>query len=105
MNFHPLPANAYLKKSTFATYIFTPPPTPSYEDDDDEPDELDAPRCRFGLSLSTLLECLNIFGNAGGGAGASGKAGYEEEGGKPDAGGTTSLELKYSGEGEPLVIT
>lgn len=56
----------------------------------------------FGISLTTLLECLNIFGNAGGGLGPGGYG--QDEGAKADGGGTTSLEMRYAGEGEPLII-
>lgn len=72
-----------------------------------------------------MLECLNIFGNAGGGAtapkdwsasggesnsyrrgssrfGGSGPGGAEIE--KKDDGKVTSLQMTYAGEGEPLVL-
>lgn len=71
-----------------------------------------------------MLECLNIFGNAGGGAAgfkdwsASGEAnnyrrGSDRFGGngpigpeieKKDEGKVTSLQMSYAGEGEPLVL-
>lgn len=102
-----VPANAYLKFSTFSSYTFNPPPqaspTPSHQDDNSfDPPPPDEPRCRFGVSLTTLLECLNIFGNAGGGLGTNTFG--ADDGTKGDRGGTTSLEMRYAGEGEPLII-
>lgn len=83
--------------------------------------EDDAPFCIFGISLSTVLECLNIFGNAtaAGGSGAKDWPGKRDEssfrrGGrrtsdhaeleKKDDGKVTSMRMSYSGEGEPLVL-
>lgn len=104
-------ANAYLKKSTFDEYTFTPPlfSTPTPTQDDGYEDDGGPPRCRFGINLATLLECLNIFGNAGGGSGASsgekGSGGRERDEDKAgEGGGTTSLVMSYGGEGEPLVL-
>lgn len=86
------------------------------------------------VSLSTMIECLNIFGNAGGastsafkrefddededgGSGWKGKRrrmdsedvdeerrGGQRRGAGPDDGKTTSLRLSYAGRGEPLVM-
>ncbi len=99
-------ANAYLKRQTFSEYKYNPPPqstpVPTQDDDDDGFDPPPGePRCMFGISLITLLECLNIFGNAGGGLGPGG---YGPDEGAKDGGGTTSLEMKYAGEGEPLIV-
>ena len=98
-------ANAYLKKETFTDWKFNPPPPsrPPSRDQDVELDEMDEvmARCKFGVSLSSLLECLNIFGNAGGGLGT----GASDQASKADSGGgTTSLDMKYQGQGEPLII-
>lgn len=114
---HPSTASAYLTAASFASYTFSlappsPPPSPGSDDDDEDP----SPYCVFGISLSTVLECLNIFGNAtptGGGKEWSG--GGEKKGGrrsgrgeeeieKKDDGKITSLRMSYSGEGHPLVL-
>ena len=112
-----LSASAYLTAASFASYSFTldPPPRASPALDDEEAEE-DSAYCVFGISLSTVLECLNIFGNAtpaGGGKEWMGKG--EREGGrggrrggedieKKDDGKVTSMRMSYSGEGEPLVL-
>jgi cell cycle checkpoint protein len=90
--------------------------------------------CHTSISLSTLLECLNIFGNSGGGGAGGGKwskgggrgdregtsfdeegEGYGARGRKRQGGGAeeeeaavpkerTSLRISYKGLGEPLVM-
>ncbi|KAK4048905.1 checkpoint clamp complex protein Rad1 [Microbotryomycetes sp. JL201] len=100
---------------------------PDNDDEDDE--ELYA---GFGISLTTMLECFNIFGNAGssgltkewtsstsfedrshdgqGGSRFGGRytrsrgdgSSYQTE--KKDDGKVTSLRMTYAGEGEPLVL-
>jgi cell cycle checkpoint protein len=86
------------------------------------------------VSLSTMLECLNIFGNAGGASTSVFKREFDEDdedggngwkgkrrrmesegvdgdrrggqrgGAGTDDGKTTSLRLSYTGRGEPLVM-
>ncbi|KAL8278047.1 hypothetical protein RQP46_009507 [Phenoliferia psychrophenolica] len=63
-------ANAYLQANTFSSYTFTAPrpdhtPTPAPNDEDDDDDDDPSPHCSFGISLSTMLECLNIFEESG----------------------------------------
>lgn len=113
-------ASAYLTSASFSSYSFTKEaparasPTPSNDSQDME-DE--APYCVFGVSLSTILECLNIFGNAGSSGGGKewGGKGGEESGGRgrrrdeaelesKDDGKVTSLRMTYAGDGEPLVL-
>ncbi|GAA5957389.1 hypothetical protein JCM8115_006975 [Rhodotorula mucilaginosa] len=50
---------------------------------------LTSPYCQMSVSLSTILECLNIFGNAGAAASNTFKkeGGYDSDGGGDDAGG------------------
>lgn len=84
-------------------------------------EEDNAPFCIFGISLSTVLECLNIFGNAtaagGGGTkdwpGKGGESSFRRGGRrtsdqaeleKKDDGKVTSMRMSYSGAGEPLVL-
>lgn len=115
-------ANAYLQANTFASYVFTPLPTPRLPtpEDEEEEEEETVPHESFGISLSTLLECLNIFGNATGAGGTGWKGGEGGAGGArkkgewgegrerewsgTDEGKMTSLRLSYGGEGEPLVL-
>ncbi|KDE06276.1 hypothetical protein MVLG_03435 [Microbotryum lychnidis-dioicae p1A1 Lamole] len=88
-------ANAYLQAEAFDSYQFSlNPPGPSAtlnrrdeqlnapSSDSDDPFQVEladedingdnAPFVAFGVSISTILECLNIFGNAGSGASPSG---------------------------------
>ncbi|ORY37884.1 Rad1/Rec1/Rad17 [Leucosporidium creatinivorum] len=105
-------AAAYLTSNSFASYSFTleaparASPTPSTDSQDMEDD---APHCIFGISLSTVLECLNIFGNATASGGGGGKEwprrmSDQAELEKKDDGKVTSMRMSYSGEGEPLVL-
>ncbi|KAK4700081.1 cell cycle checkpoint protein, partial [Phenoliferia sp. Uapishka_3] len=77
----PSTANAYLQATTFTTWTCTPPPP-----DSQEQEEENLPHCSFGISLSTMLECLNIFGNASGGSGPAkfgeGEGGFKKRGGE-----------------------
>ncbi|GAA5935409.1 Rad17p [Sporobolomyces koalae] len=81
-------AHAFMSKTCFKTYNFdlprdspsayfdqTPPPdahdvdsespTPHSQDPNDEQTPRGPPHCEMTISLATMLECLNIFGNAG----------------------------------------
>ncbi|PWW75609.1 hypothetical protein C7212DRAFT_364685 [Tuber magnatum] len=59
---HVMQGHAFIDKNLFNTYTFHPPPhlTEHLEEDED-------PVVQFGISLTALLECLQIFG--GGDAG------------------------------------
>ena len=109
-------AHAYVTSDTFASYEFNPPAprlnlTPP--DDGDPP----VPGITFEICLKTLLECLNIYGNAmplGGGNPNDYERRYEnpnpnfrrrndeERGEKADK--ITAMRMHYAGVGEPLVI-
>ncbi|SCZ96551.1 BZ3500_MvSof-1268-A1-R1_Chr8-2g10290 [Microbotryum saponariae] len=99
-------ANAYLQAEAFDSYQFSlipPGPsatsnrrdghTPSSEDPFQvEPAEGDingdnAPFVAFGVSISTILECLNIFGNAGSGSASGGSTGFSASSGRQWSGG------------------
>ncbi|KAM0747330.1 Rad1-domain-containing protein [Meredithblackwellia eburnea MCA 4105] len=113
-------ANAYLSSDSFSSYSFTleDPVTSSSQDDDS--DAGDAAHCSFGISLSTVLECLNIFGNAySGSLTSSWKDGdgrrseaaererdreREQRSIAKEDGKITSLRMSYAGDGEPLVL-
>ncbi|KAM0787227.1 hypothetical protein ACM66B_006465 [Microbotryomycetes sp. NB124-2] len=132
-----LQANAYITAASFSSFKFEIPKDnqtrredDSEELEEDEEEDDGSPYAGFGISLNTILECLNIFGNAGptgltkewstshedgeregrgGGGGrerfarsrADGSA-YQTE--KRDDGKVTSLRMTYAGEGEPLVL-
>ncbi|EGU11767.1 Proteophosphoglycan ppg4 [Rhodotorula toruloides ATCC 204091] len=145
-----LQAHAYIAASAFSSYAFEldadnpaaytdVPPTSSSRDDSPfasspAPEASGPPYCQMTVSLSTMIECLNIFGNAGGastsafkrefddededgGSGWKGKRrrmdsedvdderrGGQRRGAGTDDGKTTSLRLSYAGRGEPLVM-
>ncbi|WVR05449.1 hypothetical protein IAU60_002465 [Kwoniella sp. DSM 27419] len=67
-------AIAWIPTNLFSTFIFNPPPS-------------SAP-ATFELSLDALLQCLNIFGNAGAGSSASMSTGGKGK-------------RRWAGEGEP----
>ncbi|BGP21082.1 checkpoint clamp complex protein Rad1 [Rhodosporidiobolus nylandii] len=134
-------AHAYINSTAFASYKFqvdrddpaarlddppgSPGSSPVPEATEDEPDL----HCLTSVSLSTMLECLNIFGNAGG-SGSSGNPFKREressvDGGEDGPGGRgrrrkqgaareeaeepigkerTSLRISYKASGEPLVM-
>lgn len=75
-----LTATAWIPTNLFDVFTYTPPP--SQEDGETPSDE---PSC-FEISLDALLQCLNIFGNAG-----------------PAAGITSSIrsKRKFAGEVDP----
>lgn len=56
---HSCSATAWIPTNLFGVYTYTPPPS---QDDGETPS--DEPSC-FEISLDALLQCLNIFGNAG----------------------------------------
>lgn len=124
-------ANAYLHFSSFKSYTYDPP-LPSEESQAqidqlaDEGEEEDERISAFQINLSTMMECLNIFGNAGSNGSnsfsssnaSSGGRGGGEEGSSnrfrrnerdEELGGTadgkvTSLRMSYSGYGTPLIL-
>ncbi|GAA6030484.1 hypothetical protein JCM8097_006170 [Rhodosporidiobolus ruineniae] len=144
-----LQAHAYINASAFSSYAFALSPTDDAARFDDpppaspasspgsspapaEPDP-DKVYAQTLISLSTLLECLNIFGNAGGAGLASSSGGgrfrregtaYDDEDGyggggrrrrqgregedereeAPPSKERTSLRISYKGLGEPLVL-
>jgi cell cycle checkpoint protein len=58
-----LSGSAFLDKSLFTTYTFNPPSLPRILQDLDEDDEAEAPALpAFQISLTALLETLQIFG-------------------------------------------
>ncbi|GAA6009870.1 hypothetical protein JCM10207_002140 [Rhodosporidiobolus poonsookiae] len=141
-----LQAHAYISAPSFSTYAFSLSPTdpaalshspsspsssPTPGLDADAEGQGDQPFCQTSVSLATLLECLNIFGNAGSsGAGAGNPFKREREGtgfGDDEAGSEfggrrkrqgggreeedadagrekTSLRLSYQALGEPVVL-
>ncbi|GAA5911344.1 hypothetical protein JCM5296_007331 [Sporobolomyces johnsonii] len=76
-------AHAYITRACFTTYTFvlsadspsacfSPAPSPSSSpSSSSSPEPRGTPYCQLTLSLSTMLECLNIFGNAGTASGAN----------------------------------
>ncbi|GJN94659.1 hypothetical protein Rhopal_007742-T1 [Rhodotorula paludigena] len=141
--------HAYIAASAFSSYQFEldPEDPAAYVDGRPEPSDpsssasppsspvpTSAPYCQMTVSLATILECLNIFGNAGGSSNPFKREGdgEDEEGGgcggrwrggkrrrmgseeyeEPRGGGrlaheegkTTSLRLSFAGEGQPLVL-
>lgn len=94
-------ATAWIPSNLFTVFEYTP-------EDDDEPD------C-FELSLDAFLQCLNIFGNAGGTSGPSlgrrrwagdGLPGEDDE---PlprgtDRGKNTFMRLTWAGRGSTLDV-
>ena len=106
--------HAFIDKNLFTTYAFHPPPhlTENLEEDED-------PVIQFGISLTALLECLQIFGggDAGGGGkwrGGGGRAGGGGEGWSGGTAGVTAFDhtlLRIAGtcrflyeEGGPLCL-
>ncbi|KAG8734478.1 ssDNA endodeoxyribonuclease [Ceratobasidium sp. 428] len=119
-------ANAYIPYTIFSSFIFNPPPAgPAASQDSDA-----QPAAIFEVQLDVLLECLNIFGTAGGNlmskAGGGGGGGGESKGkakgqGKGKGRDTvdlnvnrldnyftsskaTALRMSYQGEGYPLTL-
>ncbi|GAA5821102.1 hypothetical protein JCM3770_005518 [Rhodotorula araucariae] len=78
-----LQAHAYIARDAFSTYAFhldpdnpaayiDPPATATaLSSPEPEPEPPQPVHCQMTVSLATILECLNIFGNAGAGPGAS----------------------------------
>ncbi|GAA5970331.1 hypothetical protein JCM11641_001666 [Rhodosporidiobolus odoratus] len=132
-----LQAHAYVNASAFSSYSFSLSPddkSAMIEPDSGasppgSPSSSPAPDktfCQVSISLRTLLECLNIFGNAGllGGAGNPFKRERREEGSDEDESSgrnrrrmgrdaaevedhtkeRTSLRISYKGMGEPLIL-
>ncbi|KAG0138055.1 Rad1/Rec1/Rad17 [Tuber indicum] len=83
---HVMQGHAFIDKNLFNTYTFHPPPhlTEHLEADED-------PVVQFGISLTALLECLQIFG--GGDAGGKWRGGGGRAGGGGDgwSGGTAGV--------------
>ncbi|CAE6410494.1 unnamed protein product [Rhizoctonia solani] len=118
-------ANAYIPYTLFSSYVFNPPQVPgdatASQDSDSQP-----PAAVFEVQLDVLLECLNIFGTAGGNLLAKGGAGVEQKPrGKAQGKGkgkewadlnanrldnyftsskATALRMSYQGEGYPLTL-
>ncbi|KAG9098772.1 ssDNA endodeoxyribonuclease [Ceratobasidium sp. 370] len=118
-------ANAYIPYTIFSSFIFNPPPTnPGASQDSDS-----QPAVIFEVQLDVLLECLNIFGTAGGNlmskAGGGGSSGEPKTRGKGQGKGkgrdtvdlnvnrldnyftsskATALRMSYQGEGYPLTL-
>ncbi|GAA5876398.1 hypothetical protein JCM3774_005320 [Rhodotorula dairenensis] len=104
-----LQAHAYVAANAFSSYTFqlAPNDPAAYVDapqgDPDSPasspaadlqtddQALTSPYCQMSVSLSTILECLNIFGNAGAATANAfkreGGGGYDSDGGGDDDGG------------------
>ncbi|QRV86443.1 cell cycle checkpoint Rad1 [Ceratobasidium sp. AG-Ba] len=120
-------ANAYIPYTIFSSYIFNPPQAP--QPDSQDPDA--TPAAIFEIQLDVLLECLNIFGTAGGnlmtksgGAGGGGNAETKAKGKGQGRGKgretvdlnvnrldnyfvsskATALRMSYQGEGYPLTL-
>lgn len=107
-----LQATAYLSSGLFAEYHYNPAP----QDIDNDVLDADDPQSSttvFELSLSDLIVCLNIYGNAG--ISVPGKAKESEE----DAARrkerervasirgeslATEMRLLYAGKGGPLIL-
>lgn len=108
-------ANAYLTASIFENYTFNVPqperPDPNATPESTpEPEPIDEVKpVTFEISLSTLLECLNIFGNAGGVSASSFtekkssfRKNHEER--EVSHGSATAMRMSYAGIGEPLIL-
>ena len=85
-------ASAFIRKETFSEYHSSSPDTDSADEDAEE--------IVFGISLSTLVQCLNVCGSGSGGGGGSMN---------PAAGGSlhaanTSLLLHQPDVGQPLYL-
>ncbi|CAE6427393.1 unnamed protein product [Rhizoctonia solani] len=118
-------ANAYIPYTLFSSYVFNPPQIPgdvsASQGSDSQP-----PAAVFEVQLDVLLECLNIFGTAGGNLLAKGGAGVEQKPrGKAQgkakgkewadlnanrldnyftSSKATALRMSYQGEGYPLTL-
>ncbi|TNY21469.1 Rad1/Rec1/Rad17 [Rhodotorula diobovata] len=90
-----LQAHAYISRDAFSSYAFSlspsdpaayvdaPAPRSSPSASPSPHPPTPPPYCQLTLSLSTVLECLNIFGNAGAGGGANP---FKREGGREGEG-------------------
>ncbi|KAF8744054.1 Repair protein Rad1/Rec1/Rad17, partial [Rhizoctonia solani] len=116
-------ANAYIPYSLFSNYTFNPP---SGDAASSQGSDSQSPAAVFEVQLDVLLECLNIFGTAGGNLLAKGGAGAEQKPrGKAQGRGkgkewadlnanrldnyftsskATALRMSYQGEGYPLTL-
>lgn len=78
----------------------SPPPQPTADADGELATN---PYCQMSVSLSTMLECLNIFGNAGGGGNnpfkKEGTAGYDSDDGGDAGGGANRWRNKRRRQG------
>lgn len=91
-------ATAWIPSNLFSVFEYTP----------EEEDDVDV----FELSLDALLQCLNIFGNAGGASGSGGKRrwagdslpGEDDEPPRPDRGKNTFMRLTWAGRGSTLDV-
>ena len=107
---------AFLDKALFTTYVFTPAHTEVTEEEEEEEQEADTPT--FQISLSSLLETLQIFGihdvkdrwsardsTYGGVSGSLARGGPAAAFDSRVLGMTGVCRLSYAGTGEPLCIT
>lgn len=117
-------ANAYIPYTLFSSFVFNPPQQP---DNPKASQESDAqPVTVFEVQLDVLLECLNIFGTAGGnllpksGPSESKARGAKAKGGRGGrdmvdlnanridnyftSSKATALRMSYQGEGWPLTL-
>lgn len=92
-------ATAWIPSNLFSVFEYTPA----------DEDEVDV----FELSLDALLQCLNIFGNAGGTSGGGGKRRWagdalpgEDDEPPPrfDRGKNTFMRLTWAGRGSTLDV-
>ncbi|KAK9369253.1 Rad1/Rec1/Rad17 [Lipomyces kononenkoae] len=114
-NSHTVQAHAFLNKAFFTSYTFTPPArnrssrnesyasTDASQEDDDE-------TFSFSVSMKTLVNCFQIFGNEQeSGVQKSAAQSYAEtnEGGgmmRTLLGGSTVCKLRYDGTGSPFIV-
>lgn len=105
-----LQATAYLSSGLFAEYEYNAPQEDMELVDDSE---LDAPSSIFETSLSDLLVCLNIYGNAGISVPGKAKESEEESARRRERERQallkgvhldTELRLLYEGRGSPLIL-
>ncbi|RPA97532.1 Rad1-domain-containing protein [Choiromyces venosus 120613-1] len=78
---HVMQGHAFIDKNLFNTYSFNPLP---FEPDED-------PVVQFGISLTALLECLQIFGGPEAGGGGKWRGGGGGGGGDGWSGGTAGV--------------
>lgn len=107
-------ATAYLSTGLFASYYYKDKSRQnSVEDEVDDYDDEDTSNTVFEVSLSDLLVCLNIYGNAGISVPGKAKDSEEEVARRKERDRqaankgidlSTEMRLLYHGSGSPLIL-